>query len=417
MFSAWSDGSVWAGLLAAAALSSLLSVLLFRSRIAGGRASAGLAGGLLAGVLLGPGVLGTAQSPTYERLFIGGIEARDERRGVEERQATERRALIEIGVSPEAVDELDIEHANELAPLQAAASEGVRAHREGLMLLPIAALGVLLIASGAGAPRGRSRGDEPSGPGMGAGLLMTVFAALPCAWLAGWLLGVSRELALALGACAAGGCLLPGVRLRWTPEHGRGAGVEAAHAGAITGAGVLLGWAAPAAQPWAAAIVGGALTGLVLRVVLGARSPAVRRAARAARGAAVLVALPALLAIAVAQLDPAHAIHSAGAAWFVLACVLLAGDGQLIGATLGYMTFGTDHQRARGLGRGVESAAGAGLGIAAFTACLIAGGAIDTTRPVEASGAWGLILSGLALELMIPMTRRASTGMVPEPND
>lgn len=406
----WSDGSVWTALATALVLSSLLSVLLFRCRIAGGRASAGLAGGLLAGVLLGPGVLGAAQPGVYDALFIGGIGAREELREAESRHAVEQRTLREIGVSSEAVDEMAAQHASEVAPLRAAANAAVRERRAGLMLGPFVVLGCLLVMAGAGAPRGRSRWDEPSAPGLGAGLLMVAFAALPTAVVAGWLLGLTRELTLALGACAAGGCLLPGVRVRWTPEAGRGAGVEAAQAGLVTGSGVMLGWAAPSAQGWAAILVMGALSGLVLRTVLARRVGLVRRVGRVARGLVVLVALPTVVALAVAVLPPVAMLSGAGAAWFVVLLLLLAGDGQLIGGTLGFMTFGSDRQRARGLSRGIESLGGSGLGIAGFASCLIAGGAVDVSRAAEVAAVWGVLLSGLAIELLIPLTRKATGG-------
>jgi len=409
MLSAWTDASIWAGVLASGTLATPLCVLLQRSRIAGGRPAAAIVAGLLAGLILGPRVLGFAQPDLHHDLLLGSLT---QQHALNERlaeQAIERQALETIGVSPEAVLELDQQHHAELAPLRDARDAAQR-ERARDVLLPITALiaGLSLLA-GLGSARGRTLADEPPAPGAIGGVLGFAFTALGIGALGAWIVGLPRGDAIALGAAAAGGSLLPGVATRWIPSLGRGACTGVAQAACLGASAAAIAWAAPETRPWVALLAGAALTGMVLRAVAPAPGGSTRRAlSRFARSALLTVALPTLVALAFARIDPAATLTEGWrVAIFILLLIFLTGDGAHIGITLGYKVFGSAAQQHQAGLRAYEGVVGAGTGSAALAAVLLATNTLDPGVRTDAALLTAILLSAGALELLAPASRHA----------
>lgn len=98
--------------------------------------------GVVLGILLGPGVLGQVAPRTYERLFSGGAEARAKLDALNA-QATEKIARMEeTGVTPEAIQELQLAQQAEQLPFRSAYDMQTRAHTQRLAAL---ATGIVLL--------------------------------------------------------------------------------------------------------------------------------------------------------------------------------------------------------------------------------------------------------------------------------
>ncbi|MHB1157872.1 MAG: cation:proton antiporter domain-containing protein [Phycisphaerales bacterium] len=157
----------------------------------------GWTGALMVGLALGAVLHSHWSGLSFEPFFIGGQPQMHAIEKYTEQHRGERRALVETGVTNEAVRELDRQHAAAMQPLIDAHAAEVTRHHDAtrVLTLLIASLLLLIVA-----------GDKPKRPGdalpvaLGAGLCISV-----AAYIAAWLLLKSDPMqwALLTAGCAA----------------------------------------------------------------------------------------------------------------------------------------------------------------------------------------------------------------------
>lgn len=329
-------------------------VWLFRLiRWPGGRPSAALIGGVLAGVACGPGVLGLAAPAFYERTILGGSTERAALSAAEDRHAEDAAALRDSGVSPVAVDELIAQHARARIDLERALAEAE--HRQA-QAGAAAALGAFVAAALASAMVRRRRHIERSTPGelvdgsgviagWAAGLMAGLVAGLTTAALARWLLGMPLGAAVGLGGAIAGGSLLTGVPMRWTPEIGRTPAARAMAGGLTLTALAGVGWAiwthtggGAASGGWGAWGPWMGWIGLALAWAVGSRlgmDRPPRGARRAARWAVLWVGVPLIAAELAVRVEWGALLHGPWPLLLLGLAALACGDGHGLGGWLG----------------------------------------------------------------------------------
>ncbi len=98
---------------------------------------------VVAGLLLGPFMLGRLHQPTYNRLFVGVDPVKQiELEAATAEYVDKRQRLQATGVTPDALIELDDNHAATVEPLVAAMARDMQKHTYGLWQL----LGALVVA-------------------------------------------------------------------------------------------------------------------------------------------------------------------------------------------------------------------------------------------------------------------------------
>lgn len=372
-------------------------------RIAGARPSAALLGGVLAGLMLGPLGLGSVDRELHERLAFGAAGERVELRAMIAELATERAALRDAGVSPEAIDELAADHDRELARPRARLAAAEQAHRRALTAALVVAATAGIGLSWAGGHRrllqiwpGRVTGL------VAASLLTTVSTAGIVGGLAWLVMDVGAE-GFAAGFAVGAGALTGAIAHRWIDLRGR-AGVHAwfGVAGALLGLGgvALL---VPDATALAIVPVGGAILGAALRTT-GAFG---RRTRVAARIVLHRAAVPGLAAWLVASVDPSAALAWDGGMWFVAGCALLVGDGALLGTWSGLLLLGAPVDKRHMAHTAMQSLANtAPLGLC-LLAILVGAGALET-RAVGGPIVLGCVVMLLLAEPLSRMRLSAS---------
>lgn len=119
-----------------------------------------LVAGILLGVLLGPGVLGRIAPRTYERVFIGGDQARQALALAEAEFNAAARRLTEVGVTPTALAELEQQTRPRLAVMQAQVEQAQAEHGQrlaGLLTSLIVALGAMMVLEALPGPGSAAR--------------------------------------------------------------------------------------------------------------------------------------------------------------------------------------------------------------------------------------------------------------------
>lgn len=389
------------GLLIAAALGIPAAILAWALRLSqtpGGRAAAGIVAGIVVGLLAGPGVLAHVRPDLHVRLFAGAAAERAAHDDMQQRQDADAKALLKVGVTPAAVEELRGQHAEALRPLAEARDRAARAHREVLWWTASAALATYLALVGPSlVPRG-SRAVERVARGLfttrgncfPVGFIAVALAAAVPAALALWLMGASASGAIAWGLLVG----VPGVAACLRPPV-----YVAGAVGAITAAGLTM-ILAPGAP---AALVG---AGLFIGLMAGLGLPESRIAARArrlARSAALALAMPLLTAVACVSVDLALlAGRFPLAFWTALVVALVfSSDGRWAAAWLAW----------RGLRRGspaptrfATALTNAGAGPATLALLIPLAAAEAITQPMLAGG---LLAAGV-----VEITRGARAWLV-----
>lgn len=356
--------------------------LLRRAGIAGGWSGAAAVGGAMAGILLGGSVLGALAPQTHIRMIQGGL---DQRQALQEQRGEHLReiaAMESTGVSEIAVEELRRRQENERAPLREAVANAERRHQTvlygaGLVLFALAAFSIT-------ARRGRQVRAEANEPiagaiaaGAGCVLLSGVCAALLAQWTLGGALGTEKAFgvipgvgnqAALFGVGLGIGSALIGPRARRDVAGRVGAVKRAGVVAMLLGALALVGLTAPtAAILFAASLLAAIGAGPVIGRSL---SRPMRR--NIGWGAAAMASAP-LYAIAIAPLD-LGALASGGAGlWIaILIAVIFASDGRMLGAWLGWWTFGADAGRRQAWRRG-SAMVNANVGLVQIGVVLCAG--------------------------------------------
>lgn len=396
--------------------SAVLAGVLRVARIPGGALSAAIAGGMLAGVLLGPLVLGKIEPQRYQRWFVGGIEQRARLDELRRDLGSDVAALTAAGADAQALAERQAEYHAAAEPVESELKRDRRAHMVNLFapIIGVFAAGVLLSArAGAhgrllAAMHGRD-GSNESAPARGGSLfpdvalpaaMLVMFAALPTAILAIWLLGLGQRESLALGAAVAAGSAFVGLPLfRACAPDLLGTSRALALVSCLLSIG-LLGASAPPTIVW----TGGPLVAYLLGMLLGRLTPQDARARIGARAIVLALIVPTVTAALVMRTDPG-AIYGWRSVLFVVLSAVLTGDGHLIGAWLGAHMGGHPWRRRAHLV--LLDAHGSGLSATqiALGLVLVAAGVIDPASPMGAAACAGLVAGALAAELLGGPTR------------
>jgi len=401
---------------------SLVLVWLFRAfRLPGGRPTASIMAGVTAGLLLGPGVLGRASSPLYERVVIGADDERSAIAAMADRHAEARRALTLSGVSDIAVDELAAQQRAEMDAARAAlaAAESARASAAAAVALGVFASAVL--AAGLfGRRRRAGRDDDDPGAivGVVGGVMGGLVAGLATAAIAHRLLGMDLRASIGLGGAIATGGLVAPIAMRWIPRCGRsrlasglGAGLIAVGlAGVGFGAGLDgWGWWAPIALAW---IAGRAVAG-----ALGIERPP-RAASRLVRGGILWIAAPLIAAEVAVRLEPGAVFHSGWVILALLVALIGCGDGHMGGMWLALKTHGRGLAETEPCLVSLETLLrSATVSSLSLTLALIGAGVIDPASTPGAAAAALVLVNAVSLELQIDWARplaRTMDGTMPE---
>jgi hypothetical protein len=145
MADAWMTNAMGIALLAAAAL--VVAVLVRKAGVSP-NAGAAMIGGALAGVLLGPTIFGRIAPASYEVMFIGGIEQREQMHRQQRRHQGEILAAIEAGASRETLEQLRHERSRAIEPLQRALDEARWEHQQPMRWAVAMVTGLLLFMGG-----------------------------------------------------------------------------------------------------------------------------------------------------------------------------------------------------------------------------------------------------------------------------
>lgn len=116
-------------------------------RYAGAPGSA-VIGGALAGILIGPTLFGRIAPPTYEHLFIGGVEQREQLQQLRARHHADLLAAREVGADAQAIERIRQEHDAELPHYQRALDEARWEHQRPMRMFVAAVVGLVLLLGG-----------------------------------------------------------------------------------------------------------------------------------------------------------------------------------------------------------------------------------------------------------------------------
>lgn len=191
------DAALAARILLAIGLSVVLTFTLGRLLFRLDWRGSGVIGGICAGIALGPIVLGSLAPTTYERLNVGGHEARAELDHVLLELEQSAQSLADSGVSAIAIEELHRDAQDRIQRAQ----EAIEAERTRFRAVPLAAvasLGLVILMLGAW------QRLRLSAQGAKIGLLAGVMTALLWAALARKLTGLGIMEAIAGGALITG---------------------------------------------------------------------------------------------------------------------------------------------------------------------------------------------------------------------
>lgn len=385
-------------------VSVVATLLLQKLRCPGGRGAAAVLGGLLAGACLGPGVLGMAAPDFFERVFRGGAEVRQTIEETRRRHQDELRALLDTGVTPVAVAEQTRIHEQELAALQADLAAAQRRARRGVDLAAVTILGCGVCAAGwARRPLRAVSADDLRGAAAG-GLMAGAIAGGISAVVLLRLLGVPMQTAAPVGAALAGGSWYSGLASRWVGWAGRAPLARLMNAVTLAGAAAVVAWFVPRGQAW---VVAGPILAAFAGVLL-SRLHALGRPGRdAARVVVFGLSVPMLAATAANAMDPMLVLSSGAWIAAVVASLLLAGDGHLVGTWLGLGAAGVPTDRLGPLGVGVEAQS---LGVAPTQlgwACVLLAADVIDPASVAGSGCLAVLLAHTVLpEALLGVNRR-----------
>lgn len=389
-----------AQLLFIAAPASALAWVLRRAGVPGGAPSAGLVAGLFIGLVAGAGVAGRAWPQWHQRVVVGDAAQARALGELRQRHVGELAALRAAGVTPVAIQEHLTLQAQEVAPLRAAARDAAQNHRARLddLALAILAAHVLMLMPTIVPRRARhwsrtlAAVARTSGRAPLAGLAAVAIGAVPPAIVAHVVLGASPVGALGLGLAMS----LPGLALSLRP-----APYVAAAAGLVGGALaiVALAWTIALSLVVVAAALG-------LMIALGREGGVSRRARRTLSTAALLVTLPACVALLTVRLDLAElwAAHANAMAWGLVVALLWSGDGRWTAWWIAWRLIEPQGTRARRwtISTGPVNC-GAGLAQAGTVLALAAAGQIDDA----------LIAVGLAGALAVELLSGARSWLAP----
>lgn len=394
-----------------AGLAAVFGLILHRARVPGGRPAAAALGGVVAGVLIGPAVLGSARPGLHAALFEGAGAERAELADLEASHRRELAVLRESGVSPEAIAERIAAQRVERQPLEDELDEAVERWRMPARRMTSAWIAACAL-TGTVAARRRRRGailsrvlrdadDSFVLPVAGASILV---AGLIAALLATWLLGVPRDLAIAVGAATGAGSVFSRTPMRWIGREGRSPSAEAfGGAGVFFAAAVFVLALTREQSHWLLAPLAGFFAGSMIS----STGRISRRARRNARRALLWLGLSTLTGVVIAETDPRAVFETWRVGGYVVATVLLSGVGQWIGAGAAGRALAGGPMHERPTAWWIEAhARGVPLTQICFAALLSASGAVEPSSPIGGAILLGLVVGAIEFELTLPATRR-----------
>lgn len=400
----WSAAIVRFGILAL--LAPVIAIILRRSGLPGRGPSASIVGGILAGLIAGAMVLGVVEPGAYDAVMVGAREERRALASLEAQHGAELAALLEIGVSPVAIDERREEQRRERQPLIESRDLALARHRVPAGILATLPVAVAFFAGSILArrrtPRARDQGEVPAG--MFAGLLVVAIVAMGTAVLASWLLRIDARGALLLGSAIAAGSAFSHMPMRWVGSEGRRLGASAINIVAFMLSLIVMILAMPEdRRPWLMPMVGG----LFLASVLRGRIRSTRRRRRLARGFILWILVPIASAWLVSESDPRLALEHSAGTWFVVLAIALGGSGHFLGVWIGMHLMGTTRQRVRGSAIWGEShALGVGMTQLLLLVMLASAGVIDARTPTGSAIVVGLAIAIAGVEMSLGLLTR-----------
>jgi len=364
----------------------------------GGRPAAGLLGGVAAGLVLGATLLGRLAPTLYEKIYPGGAEQAHQLDLMKSQQVGEIALLQKIGATEVAIDEQRQTHERELEPIQAAYDSAIAAQtRRWTIVAATLACAWFLLSSVGSSKRSRRREGSIAAP-IASGVGSALLAGVPTFLLTHRLLGADIASSVALACALGAGGILTETRTRWSGQAGRAPSVDLAGAVALTAALVALIAVDRHSATIAVVIAGTVAIVLRLKVRLNCH------ARRIARGAAMGVLLPAMTALALAQID-VIALASSRPFWIaLLIAAFLASDGRWLGGWLGWWSCGRGSQWRQAWTRSAAAlAAGAGGSQVAIALVALSSVGAATSNLLGAG-----VFAALLLELLFPIRRRVA---------
>lgn len=123
----------------------MLAWLLRRAEMPGGRPACAILAGAVISIIAGPSVMARVQPDLYGAHISGGLAHRELIAQKRSDQVAEMSALLESGVSEQAVEEARARHTDELEPLVADLQAAQEAHRDQTNWLVIAIVGLHIL--------------------------------------------------------------------------------------------------------------------------------------------------------------------------------------------------------------------------------------------------------------------------------